>query len=697
MAKETILLEYQLVQKGGDKVVSTVTDITEAWEKSEKAATAALSEKQIDSATAKLEKFNVEVEKTATQFTSAKGELNALTKQITSGQLQGKDLQVAVKRAAELKDRLGDVRSEIGKLSSDTRIFDTFVEGGRAVAAAFSVAQGATALFGEENKDLQKAILKTQGALALLTGAQELANIVTTKGGIATQAYGVAIKVVEGIQKAFAISAAASWAVATAGLTLLVAGVASLVYWYNQTDDATEEVTQSTNEFADSLRGTTREAANLRIELEKSKGNISDTSAQLQKNNQARLAAIEDANIKEKEAIDNINAEIAKADGESLQKLLDQRNKIRSDAEANRKGINQKFFLQDELLLQESENRKAEIEKKAAEERAKLRKQNKEIENVGKFEVEVKPLVRDDIFIESVNKQVEDVIEKVPDVEIPVEVKPLISELKITDFLGTMTEAVSVISSLANSAIESQIDELKNNLNEQSILLDAQKERELKSAGDNVKKREAIEKKFAKQKQKLDRDAAIEEAKLRREQAIVNKALAVVNIAINTASAISKAIEAAPLTGGLPFSAIAAALGAAQAIAVAATPLPPVPKFAEGVIGFKGKGTQTSDENLVMISNNESILKGSATQKYGEELTAANNLELEDLIYHKYLLPALKQAGAADKEGNLYDDWMLRREVKASRQADRENSKYIVDGILRGIGERNYISKRHYS
>ncbi len=107
------------------------------------------------------------------EFASAKGELRALNNAIASGDLQGDDLVVATKRAAELTDTIGDVREKISNLASDTRGIDTLIEGTRAVAAGFAIAEGASALFGEENEDVQKALLKVNAIMAISNGLQE--------------------------------------------------------------------------------------------------------------------------------------------------------------------------------------------------------------------------------------------------------------------------------------------------------------------------------------------------------------------------------------------------------------------------------------------------------------------------------------------------------------------------------------------
>lgn len=660
---DKVIVEYELVPKGGDKVIATVADITESLDKSKQAADAVFSEKQIDETTEKLKKFNTEVEKTSTGFSSAKGELNALTKQITSGQLQGNDLKVAIKRAAELKDKIGDVRSEIGKLSSDTRIFDTFVEGGRAVAAAFSVAQGAAALFGDENKDLQKSILKVQGALALLTGAQELANIVTTKGGIATQAYGVALKVVDGIAKVTGLSIAASMAVATAGVTLLIAGAVALYNAFSSSTNASEEFEAQEAKRFEERKKRQDEVDKTISDLRKERVNqytkeLDEFDRQqdarrkegylkLQNSNQLELQLLKDK-LKESEFL------LQRFEG--VKEYLDKES-----------GAEYKKTLEDRVLDTKVALKKIEF--------AIEQSSNKPITNV--------PVLKPDLLTIEPTK-IE--ITKVPDVavEIPVKYKSVFDEFATDEdkqrlkdkYFEFASSAASSIQSISASIFQAETTALMN-----------EKQRQLELVGDNTKARQAIEKRYA-----------IKQAEIRRKQAIADKAFAIVQIGIATATAIQKQLASSGnYVIAAPFIALIAATAGLQVAAVAAQPLPEIPKFAKGVIGFKGKGTQTSDENLVMISNNESIMTGKATDKYHDELKAAQNLELESLIYHKYLLPALKQVGIADKESSTYDDGLLRKTIRRGQDNDRANSEYIVNGIARAIKDNTYIQKTYYA
>ena len=79
----------------------------------------------------------------------------------------------AARKVAELKDRIEDA-SETADLFDPGKKFQAFVTLGSQIAAGFSAVQGAMALVGSESEDVQKALLKVQGAMALAQGLSQL-------------------------------------------------------------------------------------------------------------------------------------------------------------------------------------------------------------------------------------------------------------------------------------------------------------------------------------------------------------------------------------------------------------------------------------------------------------------------------------------------------------------------------------------
>jgi hypothetical protein len=80
------------------------------------------------------------------------------------------------KAAGQLQDKVGDLNQRIKFFASDTKNLDGAIATVQGLAGAFSLAQGAMALVGAENEDLQKTLLKVQGSMAVLNGLQEVSN-----------------------------------------------------------------------------------------------------------------------------------------------------------------------------------------------------------------------------------------------------------------------------------------------------------------------------------------------------------------------------------------------------------------------------------------------------------------------------------------------------------------------------------------
>ena len=77
----------------------------------------------------------------------------------------------AAKKAAELKDRIGDAKSLTDAFNPDAK-FKSLTSSLSGVAGGFAAAQGAIALFGVESKEVEQALLKVQSAMALSQGIQ---------------------------------------------------------------------------------------------------------------------------------------------------------------------------------------------------------------------------------------------------------------------------------------------------------------------------------------------------------------------------------------------------------------------------------------------------------------------------------------------------------------------------------------------
>jgi hypothetical protein len=108
-----------------------------------------------------------------TQLREATQELIKLQQ---SGTATAAEIAKAGKRAGDLKEQLADARAQIDAFNPEAKFkaFSAVIQG---VAGAFSAAQGAMALLGVEGEDVQKTLLKVQGALALSEGLNTILSL----------------------------------------------------------------------------------------------------------------------------------------------------------------------------------------------------------------------------------------------------------------------------------------------------------------------------------------------------------------------------------------------------------------------------------------------------------------------------------------------------------------------------------------
>lgn len=147
------------------------------------------------------------------------------------------------KAAGEAADKLGDLNQQVKNLASDTKRLDAFVGIGQGIAGGFAAAQGAAALFGASNKELEKTLLKVQGSMALLQGVQQVTNTLNKDSAAsmfilrnATLAYNVVVGTSTGLLKAFKL------ALAGTGVGLLVIGLIQLVQNFDKVKKALENI-----------------------------------------------------------------------------------------------------------------------------------------------------------------------------------------------------------------------------------------------------------------------------------------------------------------------------------------------------------------------------------------------------------------------------------------------------------------------
>lgn len=139
------------------------------------------NQQMLQSLTKEQELLQTLVEGQSNGFNTATAAIKGNTKAIQLlSQVYGEDSEIVQKLitdTASLTDQVGDLRNTIKARASDTKVFDGLIDAAQGLAGVYTIAQGASALFGEENEELQKTFVKLQAAMAVLQGLQAIQNV----------------------------------------------------------------------------------------------------------------------------------------------------------------------------------------------------------------------------------------------------------------------------------------------------------------------------------------------------------------------------------------------------------------------------------------------------------------------------------------------------------------------------------------
>jgi len=184
----------------------------------------------------------------------------------------------AAKKAAGLKDKIGDAKALTDTFNPDKK-FTAFGQALAGVAGGFAAVQGAMGLMGSESKDVEKAMLKVQSAMAISQGLNQVTESIDSFKNLGKQLKELSIvqKISAAAQKLWnaAMSANPIGAIILA-ITLLIAAAVGLYKFFSESSKAAKANEKAVKDNAKSVE-------NLSKQLDKN----ADT---LQKNNDYKLA-----------------------------------------------------------------------------------------------------------------------------------------------------------------------------------------------------------------------------------------------------------------------------------------------------------------------------------------------------------------------------------------------------------------------
>ena len=273
----------------------------------------------------------VATDATGPALESLEDKLNAAKKRMVelaaAGKQNTEEFQRLQVEAGGYKRTIEGVEQSVDSFAKGgSRALTLIVEASQAVAAGFAIAQGAAALFGDENEDLQKAMVQVQGAMALVNGIQQANILLTQKSVITTEAAAAAQRLYAFTlgQSTVALRLFRTALVAT-GIGAATVAVGLLVENWSKLVKVVKDFLGIETKDLNALA----ENAQRQLELAEARG---ESEAKLQKllmaSYDARIAAADDE--EEKSQLRH-EKEVARIQYET---------KVRTDAAAKRKAIN---------------------------------------------------------------------------------------------------------------------------------------------------------------------------------------------------------------------------------------------------------------------------------------------------------------------------------------------------------------------
>ena len=357
-----------------------------------------------------IEGVDKEAKKTSGSFVNLKKELRQLTIQLQGLDPASKEFEQVAQRAGKIKEQLRGVADAINDADPE-KFGGKFQRTAEGIAGAFSAVTGAQALFGKNSEEIEKQMLKVQGAIALTQGISAMKELRNDAGELAMAIKGKVIGAftslttaeianaqatgtMTALQKAYAFAVGTSTgamkifkiALASTGIGLLIVGLGlaadAMGLFGNSSDEAAEKIKklkEQQEKHKQQLQGELDLLTKLRQER---KGGSNDLEAQI-KILKAKGATDKEIYNAERELIRKGLDELSFAEGFKGKLNLEERTRKRQlktdlialDAEYYR-SVQEKQETDNKESLAKEKERNAKIK----EEKEKARREQLELE-----------------------------------------------------------------------------------------------------------------------------------------------------------------------------------------------------------------------------------------------------------------------------------------------------------------------------
>ena len=371
-------------------VASSVDEFGQKLQDLGKKAVMGSVETEFKSLQTTLDKVGQTIQDVAQKHVSYRTRLRELREEMNqldhAGQSNSEQFKKTALDAAKLEHQIQKTQERLAVMASPTKNIEALAGAIKGIGAGFEVALGAQSLFGTKSEELERTLLKVQGAMALVNGVREISNLLLKEEA-------AKVVIVDFAQKAFAttnlwlaetfgISAAAARGFAAAlvatGIGAIVVALGYFVSMMMSAADATEEAKKAAQEHEDALHKE-KEAIEAITKANEEKRNAEENGLNDAKRN-LELAKATGASERELAAIKN---EILQKE---LQNLRIRKATYYDDAEEQQKIGQQILDKETEILANRLEYQKKNHEelskesKKYAEERKRLLAEQQKLE-----------------------------------------------------------------------------------------------------------------------------------------------------------------------------------------------------------------------------------------------------------------------------------------------------------------------------
>lgn len=481
-------------------------------------------------------KVTTDTSQTTSGFKSVKQELKETKKALVELALAGKqgsdEFKRLEQRAGVIQDTIGDMNTRVKNLANDTPKLQLLTQAATGIAGGFAIAQGAAALFGDENEDVQKAIMKTQAAMSLLNGVQAIANVINKDAALgdllAAKAKGIFTAAV----------GASSGALKIFRLALISTGVGAVVVAVGMLVANFDKVTAAVTKFVSGSPALTKILSfigNTFTSIGEALGFVEDKTT---KNLRTQIDAAE----KQKRLLEAQGKDTEAVERSILTMKLDLAKKTKEGVDEAQEAITlfeaEQVFKREELA-KESAKKKGELDKAAlakAKEAAKAATQiqvelNQTLQDLQAQNIadeEARALAQLEVERTRARKQLEDKQASVAlliefDKQTEIQRKAITDQAQAERDAKAKEDNEKVIANakiVADALQQARLDSIKNEFDRAQAELEIQRQakiEELTLAGASAEEINAVKKSFTDQSVQIEKDKAKEEKQVQEE------------------------------------------------------------------------------------------------------------------------------------------------------------------------------------